>query len=508
MKILEIRGVNAFGLKEFDFTPNGKSVIFKGRNGAGKSSLMKSIEACVGGTKDELKNISYLKGDGDDTELLLVLGETDVREWELERSYDSEGRARPGRFVLRRDGQKIEAPSRVLAQLVRATHLLNPIRLFLASARDRRDMFLRAIPASFESEENFQKMLVAAYKKTGAIKEGAKPYDFTLVNRLVKELDPDFETMHALEICSKLKKQVETLRTETGAMRDQKRDLLNSVIGTAAPPVYDSDKHADAEMHADDAKVVEASVRETKDQLRVAQLALDSSENAVKLMQEQLAEIQKRLTTELAVVAIKAGKVMEAQLAADFIVSLKEMHYTTLDKWLPPDRSSDRSKSLTEQWNEPLNAFAVQRQRVEDFETAQKKSKKVREEIERADALYESAADATKVFKDGLPELIITNVDMPMPGITVNDDGILVDGVPIEQRSNGERLLFALQLAERALRDGDERLDTMLIDGIEQIDPEHMEIVESYARDNRIQLIMTKVDRGDLRMEGVDDAGT
>jgi hypothetical protein len=90
-----------------------------------------------------------------------------------------------------------------------------------------------------------------------------------------------------------------------------------------------------------------------------------------------------------------------------------------------------------------------------------------------------------------------------IPGIAVNGDNVLLDGVSIETLSGAEQLAFAVGLAKR-ITSGPVKV--LCVDGLERLDPEQLEAFIGLATSGGWQLLGTRVERGDIVIEAIGGA--
>jgi hypothetical protein len=93
---------------------------------------------------------------------------------------------------------------------------------------------------------------------------------------------------------------------------------------------------------------------------------------------------------------------------------------------------------------------------------------------------------------------------LPIPGVEVVDGEILLNGVPFSRANTAERVKLAMGIAgQRAKRAG---LPLVCVDGLECLDQETFDLFRKNAPASGLQLVVTRVTEGALRVETVAPA--
>lgn len=95
-----------------------------------------------------------------------------------------------------------------------------------------------------------------------------------------------------------------------------------------------------------------------------------------------------------------------------------------------------------------------------------------------------------------LPGELLSTSDLPIKGLSVENGKVLINNMPVENLSDGEKLELAIDIAY--WKKGE--LDVMLIDGFEKLDTLSQDIVIKKLKDKQIQAFITKVSDSDLQV--------
>lgn len=134
---------------------------------------------------------------------------------------------------------------------------------------------------------------------------------------------------------------------------------------------------------------------------------------------------------------------------------------------------------------ERLNQAEVTNQSAAASERRQELADQLSDAADAADALTEqiSVLDAEKV------ELLASS-ELPVPGLSFDDDGVLYNGVPFQQASNAERIRVSVGMA-MALNP---ELRVIRITDGSLLDSDNLALIESMAAANDFQCWIEKVD--------------
>lgn len=95
----------------------------------------------------------------------------------------------------------------------------------------------------------------------------------------------------------------------------------------------------------------------------------------------------------------------------------------------------------------------------------------------------------------------IAAANLPVPGLSFNDDGVLYNGVPFSQTSNAERFRVSAALAMSA----NPELRVMRIDNRESLDSSNLAILEALAAEHDYQVWITRVDESGTAQFTIED---
>ncbi len=142
MKIKSIKIKNFIGIKEFNYNPNPKLNILKGKTGGGKSSVLEAIEKAFNNTGRRTELIRH----GEDEATIYV--ETD-NGLEVDRKL-REGKA--DYFKLRQQGEGIKSTESELRKFIKGD-IFRPLDFINLGAKEQTNIILAMIRMDYTAEE-------------------------------------------------------------------------------------------------------------------------------------------------------------------------------------------------------------------------------------------------------------------------------------------------------------------------------------------------------------------
>ena len=252
---------NFLGIEELDVQP-GKVTILTGKNGAGKSSFLKAIEAAFHAKGKQVKLIH----DDDDSARILV----DLGDMQVARSLTQAG----GNNLTVRDSRgKYDKPQGILDALTGSPLTFNPIEFYNAKPAEQREMILSAVPIEVSQED--------------------------LMGWLNRVLPVD-TNKHGLEVLADAEACLYDERKAANAVKKERENTV-AVLQKEIPEGFDSaawrgvdvsDVHAEIQAAAE----VQAAVAQLQKRKVEIEHAHDTAELAIEALKKQLLEKETELS--------------------------------------------------------------------------------------------------------------------------------------------------------------------------------------------------------------------
>ena len=133
-------------------------------------------------------------------------------------------------------------------------------------------------------------------------------------------------------------------------------------------------------------------------------------------------------------------------------------------------------------------------------------ARELQDKHDAASAIAQEAAEVAKrykalveLFRDGIPKQLLAEADLPVSGLSVDDDQILIDGVPLHQLGTSRQIKLGVLIAHAL----NPRSGFVLVDGAESMGSADRIALAETAAELGLQLIMTFVDPDAVPGEGV-----
>jgi len=257
----------------------------------------------------------------------------------------------------------------------------------------------------------------------------------------------DFENSHALEVVEQARKYYYDKRTIANAEVTKKEKALQD-LNEQIPADFDASKINEEEIQ----KLRDAISKDEQEAIRAEEnrKAIITLQRREENLKAELEAVQKEIV-ELSQKKFDYSDPLALQAAKDALSSLegkRELVFTS------------------------------------------KRRDEVRVELEEVMKEAEKLDEVVKKLTKQVPEDLIKNTKLPIDGLTIDGDDILINGVSIDNLSSSEQLKFGLQIV-RALNN---TFKVVCIDGIETLDKESFEFFLKEIEDDDFQYFVTRVE--------------
>lgn len=367
-------------------------------------------------------------GDADATSIRIGEGKAEITV-ELEDLVVKRTITEKGNYldISNKEGMKMPAPQKYLDGIL-GTFSFNPIDFFNMKALDRKKYLLNAIKLTITQDE------LATY--TGEKLEGL---DYTL---------------HALEVVESARKFYYEKRTVSNAEVTKKKKVLQELT-SSLPEGFDP--------ASVDEKVIEEirNVIVNEKLVRQKEVAHQKHTTTLQSQEKDLIEQITSLNAKLKVVQDEIVIALDTKFdcSDDMVI---ESAVATLEK--------------------------LEGQRELVF--THKRAGEVRIELDVATTEAQRLDTAVKKLTKEVPDDLIAKAQLPVEGLTIVGNDVLINGVSIDNLSSSEQLNFGLQIV-RALN-GDFKV--ICIDGIENLDKESFAFFLNAIEADDYQYFVTRVD--------------
>lgn len=433
MKILKIQIHNFLKLTAFKTGKLGKLNKITGDNEVGKSSVLKAIKEAF---KSSGVDPQLIHLDGDKAEIVVELDENVL----IQRNIT----ATANTVKVTINGQPANSPQAWLNRLLGPFNF-DPTAFFLADEKERRTRLLAAIPFKITHDQVLSLL-------PGEL--GLCDADFSSV---------DFNK-HGLEALAAMQKIVYERRHEIGLdVTRQKKSIEQDKIDLGPTPDVSKFKGFDLqaaikelgnrkiqiESHRKDDEIIATLRRQAQDKAE----EIERLKRQLIQAESELAELRQRGTELVA----KIGNFVAPDLAG-LETQIGEYH----------------------SYQKVLN-------RLEDIQRREG-------QLEKSSVLYNALDGLHGALTMDIPRKILAGMKLPVRGLEIKGEEILVDGIGLDKLSTSRQMRFSLEIA-RALA-GD--LKIICIDRFESLGEDARKTFEAEAKADEFEYFIAQVTGGPL----------
>ena len=446
LRAVRIKIDNILGVEHLEFEP-GKVTIIKGPNASGKSSVLEAVRSLW---KGNVHDVTLLRHGAKKGEVCLLMGDgVELAKEVLE-----------GKTLLSVRVPKVgdipRAPGYVKGLL--GSLSLNPIEFITAKPEQQKALFLRATPLQVTREQL----------------EAAVGFPLTI----------PVEGRHAFDVLAAAEKLFYEDRTEVHRNLKSKQAAVQQIQESLpkGPPEGDWMTHV-----KECARQVKALEEESRGRKQMAERK--SSEELVALNRDaeaQIAELRRgtevqiRELDRMLVEQIDGIRHIAAQMAAEKRDILQADLAVVEEQVATPRQvliqKAEHARTMADQYI----AAASARTLLAQMHTEAKQ-------------LAEEAQGLTQGL-EGLRTLRASlTADLPIPGVTVGEQELEVDGIPMSRVEESRKVTLAVELAML----GAGELPLIVVDGLEALDHHTLELFKQVVAKYDAQVLAARVEDPD-----------
>ena len=464
MKISKVKITNLFGITNVEL--DGSPVELRGAKGTGKTSVLDAIKYALTNRSDR----DYIVKNGEKEGEIIVETDTGLTIDRKKRTDKSDYAA------VRQLGKDVQSPQTFLNAIFTPLQL-DPVQFCTwdKATQNRKildliefdwDMdWIRAqfgeIPTNIDYNQHILKVLDDIQSETGDYwKARAEANKKELYKRQqVQDMaikfpgDYDADAWERYSLADKIR-QLQTAQRENDTIGRAKQFLEN---------VRDRMRGIDAEHD----------------------IAVAAEKTAIETEKRGLTATIERLKAEIAAAQDKLEG-MDARIA-DKIALIDQTREAAISKF-----QGDMDKAREYAGRDVVDVTPMQK----EIEHAEKMKTLISEyrsmetmKVECAELKERSAALTQKIeLARRLPGMVLENAELPVKGLTVKDGVPLINGLPISNLSNGEKIDLCVDIAIAKT----DSLQIVLIDGAEQLDDASRDALYQKCKDKGLQIIAAR----------------
>lgn len=473
MKATKIKIKNLFGITETEL--DGSSVEISGSNGTGKTSVIDAIKYALTNDSDR----EYIIKQGSEEGEIIIETDTGLYIDRKKRTNKADYKS------IKEDGKEVAGPESMLRKLFTPLQL-DPVKFIMMDKKEQNRTILDLI--EFDWDLNW-------------IREqfGEIPPDINYEQNILQVLN-DIQAENSFYFQSR---------------QDINRDLRNKrafveEIASTVPEHYDAGKWESYDLGAVYRKI--EKVKELNSRIERAKLFKDSYNNKIRGYEaekeiqissekDKISAEKERLTNsiermkaeitaaenELSTLGDKLkDKVEIAESQFREKVAKLDSDMKVADEYVdrePIDISAEQEEvRIAEEMKKHLNEYKRMVQLQEECERLKEQSQKLTDKIELARTL---------------PGQILEDAKLPIEGLTVQDGIPLVNGLPVSNLSEGEKLNLCVDVALAKPNN----LQIILIDGAEKLSDQNREKLYEKCKSKGLQFIATRTTNSELEVK-------
>lgn len=464
MNITKIKIKNLYGIKEYE--ADGRSVELSGKNGTGKSSVLDAIKYAL----TNKSNREYIVHNGETEGEIIVETDTGL-------SIDRKARTNKADYKsVKRNGLEVGSPEAFLRELFTPLQL-NPVEFMSMDKKQQNAIILDMIeypwdmgkikewfgeiPAWVSYDQNILCVLNDIQAENGDYYQNRRNIDRDIRNKkaFVEEIAASIPAGYDVEkwenaSVGDIYCQIERIQKENQLIEKAKllRDSRESKIRK-----FDADREID----------ITALDREIANRANQIEKSIASLNEQIREYEKEKEQLASKKQDKLEVIE-QTYKANVAKYDAEVAEYVEYMDKEPGDV-APLQEQAREIENMQSHINEYKRMLRLQY----EIEEMRDESQQLTDKIEKARTL---------------PGEILANCTIPIDGLTVENGIPLINGLPVSNLSEGEKLDLCIDVALQ----NPNGLNIILIDGVEKLATDMREKLYMKCKEKGLQFIATR----------------
>ena len=464
LKITKLKIRNLFGIKEYE--AGGESVELSGTNGVGKSSVIDAIKYALTNKSDR----KYIVRNGETEGEVLIETDSGLRINRKARTNQADYKS------VKNNGVEVGSPETFLKDIFTELQL-NPVEFMSMTEKQQNAIILDMIEYD---------------------------WDMNKIREWFGEI-PAWVSYDQNILCV-----LNDIQSENGEYFKDRQDINREIrnkkafveeIAAAIPVGYSLEKWENASAREIYQKI--ERIRKENEEIQKAKSLLDERDSKVRKFEADREINKAALTTEF-------GN-RKAQIDKDIVQLQEQIKALDTERAGLDERLADKLAIIEQEYKANVAKYDAEVESYKDYRD--KEIKDVSELVTQAEEIekmkshineYRRMQDLQKNIEDlteqsqtltnriekarTLPGEILADCNIPIDGLTVKDGTPLINGLPISNLSDGEKLDLCIDVAIQ----NPKGLQIILIDGVERLSTEWKNRLYQKCREKGLQFIATR----------------
>ncbi len=471
MRITKLKIKNLFGITEYE--ADGSNLELTGRNGSGKTSVIDAIRYALTNRSDR----EYIVKDGETEGEILIETDTGLSIHRKARTAQTDYKS------VKQNGLTVNSPEAFLKDIITPLQL-SPIEFMEMDQKKQNAIILNMIdypwsmetirewfgeiPADVNYDQNILAILNDIQAENGTYFMTRQDINRdirakrAIVTEIGESLPPDYdgERWEKVNLSEKYT-EIEKIRKSNETIEKAKR-LKEGHDGKVRS--YEADRDI----------ALSALSREITARSNNIDTELASLKERIKALEKEKAGLADTEKDKASVIRSQfKEKVAKYEAEISSYSEYAEMETQPVTELLKEAETAEKMKSHINEWRRMLSL-------QDDIKELAKKSASLTEKIEKARTL---------------PGEILETASIPISGLSVKDGIPLINGLPVSNLSEGEKLDLCIDVAIQ----NPSGLQVILIDGVEKLSSDMRERLYKKCHEKGLQFIATRTtDDNDL----------
>lgn len=464
VRITKLKIRNLFGIKEYE--AGGESVELSGTNGVGKSSVIDAIKYALTNKSDR----KYIVRNGETEGEVLIETDSGLRINRKARTNQADYKS------VKNNGVEVGSPETFLKDIFTELQL-NPVEFMSMTEKQQNAIILDMIEYD---------------------------WDMNKIREWFGEI-PAWVSYDQNILCV-----LNDIQSENGEYFKDRQDINREIrnkkafveeIAAAIPVGYSLEKWENASAREIYQKI--ERIRKENEEIQKAKSLLDERDSKVRKFEADREINKAALTTEF-------GN-RKAQIDKDIVQLQEQIKALDTERAGLDERLADKLAIIEQEYKANVAKYDAEVESYKDYRD--KEIKDVSELVTQAEEIekmkshineYRRMQDLQKNIEDlteqsqtltnriekarTLPGEILADCNIPIDGLTVKDGTPLINGLPISNLSDGEKLDLCIDVAIQ----NPKGLQIILIDGVERLSTEWKNRLYAKCKEKGLQFIATR----------------